>query len=278
MRPLRARTPFGWTRLSPTTLTLAALTLLGAGQSFGQPAASPTIQTLPGSRVVTFLSSTPGWFLCDSIDAPFNAVMGWPDARGLSRLSVYSKAVAGVYSYRTYRVGRADPGAGQINYALSTSGAVPAKGAAPYHVGAFNAQGTPGAITPGVVTLGSAEASGQCRWVVNTRLMGFSSRRSVLVTETQGQLTYQTFDNSALVRVINPDGVQRSTVPSLSIVGGSRSMTITQEVFTFQNAGYTYTVRVARQGQPAGASVSVSRGGKVVQQETLTGYTYAERH
>ena len=261
----------------PRRFSLSALILLGAGQSFSRPAASPTIQTLPGSRVVTFLGSTPGWFLCDSIDAPFVAVVGWPDARGLSRLSVYSKAKAGVYTFRTYRVGRAEPGAGQINYALSTSGAVPAQGAAPYHVGAFNSEGTPGAITPGVVTLDSAEASGQCRWVIDTRLLGFSSRRSFLVTETQGQLTYQTFDNSAPVRVTNPDGVQRSTVPSLKIVGGSRTMTSTQEIFTFQNAGYTYAVRVARQGRPAGASVSVSRGGKVVQTEPLTGYTYAER-
>jgi len=79
------------------------------------------------------------------------------------------------------------------------------------------------------------------------------------------------------VRVTNPDGVQRSTVPSLKIVGGSRTMTSTQEIFTFQNAGYTYTVQVARQGRPAGASVSVRRGAALVQQEALTGYTYAER-
>ena len=274
MKPCSASVRFRW----PRRFSLAALTLLGAGQSFSQSAPSPTVQTLPGSRVVTFLGSTPGWFLCDSIDAPFNAVMGWPDARDLSRLSVYSKASAGQYRFRTYRVGRADPGAGQINYALSTSGAFPAPGSAPFFVGAFNAVGTPGAITPGILTLSSAEASGQCRWVVDTRLLGFSSRRSVLVTETPGGLlTYQTFDNSAPVRVTNPDGVQRSSVPTLRIVGGSRSVTGTQEVFTFQNAGYTYTVQVARQGRPAGASVSVSRGGKLVQTETLTGYTYAVR-
>lgn len=262
----------------PRRFSLAALVLLGVGQSLGQPVASPTIQTMPGSRVVTFLGSTPGWFICDGIDTPTVSELGWPDARGQSRLSVYSKARAGVYSYRNYRVGRADPGAGQIYYALSTSGVVPATGAAPYAVGAFNTAGTPGAITPGIVTLNSAEVSGQCRWTENTRLLGFDKRRSLQVTETPGgQLTYQVWNYADPVRVTNPDGVQRSTVPSLKIVGGSRSVTATQEVFTFQNAGYTYTVRVARQGRPAGASVSVSRGAAPVQQETLIGYTYAER-
>jgi hypothetical protein len=241
-------------------------------------AASPTVQTLEQSTVVTYLGRTPGWFICDGLDTPTVSEMGWPDSRGQSRLSVYSKAEAGVYSYRNYRVGRADPGAGQINYELTSSGVAPVKGAAPYHVGAFNTAGMPGALTPGVVTLDSAEVSGQCRWTVNTRLLGFDKRRSLQVTETPGgQLSYQVWNYADPVRVTRPDGVQRSSVPSLNIVGGSKVVSGSQEIFTFQNAGYTYTVRVARQGQPAGASVTVSRGGKVVQTEALTGYTYAAR-
>ena len=47
------------------------------------------------------------------------------------------------------------------------------------------------------------------------------------------------------------------------------------ESFVFSRAGYTYTVRVARQGQPGGASLTVSRDGKLLQTEPLTGYTYA---
>jgi hypothetical protein len=257
---------------------LAALLALSAAALSRAQTNSPTVQDLGQSRVVTYLGSTPGWFICDGLDTPTVSEMGWPDSSGQSRLSVYSKASAGVYSYRNYRVGRPDPGAGQINYGLSTSGVAPARGAAPYHVGAFNTESTPGALTPGIVTLNSAEVSGQCRWTINTRLLGFDKRRSIQVTETPaGQLSYQAWNYADPVRVTNPDGVQRSSVPSLNIMGGSKVVSGSQEVFTFQNAGFTYTVRVARQGQPAGASVTVSRGGKVVQQEPLTGYTYAVR-
>lgn len=241
-------------------------------------AASPTIQTLPGSRVVTYLGSTPGWFICDSLDSPSVAEMGWPDANGRSRLSVYSKANPGQYVYRNYRVGPGDAGAGQVYYPLSPSAT--GKGE-PYAVHTFN----PGALdhpeqalTPTVVSLVSAELSGDCRWTLNTRLIGFDKLRSFMVTETPGgQLTYQTWNYADPVRKVDPDGAQRTSTPSVRVVGGSRLLSSTQESFVFQNAGYTYTVRVARQGQPAGASVTVSRGGKVLQTEPLTGYTYAVR-
>ncbi|WP_407541093.1 hypothetical protein Q0M94_06775 [Deinococcus radiomollis] len=259
-------------------LSVAACLTLGLTQS--GLAAGPTVQTLPNSSVVTTLGSTPGWFVCDSLSGPTVSVMGWPDARGLSRLTTYSKANAGQFVYRDYRVGGADVGAGQIHYPLSARG-LNAIGRVPNAVGSFNtgALGQPEqALTPNIVTLDSGETTGDCRWTLNTRLLGFDARRSFMVTEMPGgQLRYQTFDFADPVRPVQLDGVQRSSVPSLSIVGGRRTLSSTLETFTFQNAGYTYTVRVARQGQPAGASVTVSRGGQTVQTETLTGYTYAVR-
>lgn len=242
-------------------------------------AAGPTIQTLPGSRVVTYLGSTPGWFICDSLDSPSVAELGWPDANGRSRLSTYSKSNPGQYVYRNYRVGAADPGAGQVYYPLSPASPSAGGSSGPNAVHTFNpgALSDPSqALTPTVVSLTSAELSGDCRWTLGTRLLGFDKARSFMVSETPGgQLTYQTWNYADPVRKVNPDGVQRTSTPSVRVVGGSRLLSSTQETFVFQNAGYTYTVRVARQGQPAGASVTVSRGGKVLQTEPLTGYTYA---
>ncbi|WP_407569406.1 hypothetical protein [Deinococcus altitudinis] len=272
------------TERSPFASFVAACLTLSLTQT--GLAAGPTVQTLPSSRVVTTLGDTPGWFLCDSLSGPTVSVMGWPDARGLSRLTTYSKAKAGQFVYRNYRVGEADAGAGQVYYPLSASGLnvagqalesgsnVPAIGS--FNTGALDHPEQ--ALTPNIVTLNSGETTGDCRWTLNTRLLGFDARRSFMVTETPaGQLRYQTFDFADPVRPIQPDGVQRSSVPSLSIVGGSRTLSSTQETFVFQNAGYTYTVRVARQGRPAAASVTVSRGGQAVQTERLTGYTYAVR-
>ena len=264
-------------------LVLAPLT--GAASAQVQPTVQtqptvqvqPAIQTLPSSRVVTYLGQTPGWFICDGLDRPGVSVMGWPDARGRSRLTTYSKTRPGEYEYRLYRVGGADVGAGQIHYPLLPT----PSGGVPYSVGSFNTGALEHpelAITPNVVTLDSALTRGDCRWTLNTRLLGFSARRSVTVTaDPAGRLTYQSFDFVDPTRKTHPDGVQRSSVPSLSIIGGSRMLSNTQESFVFQNAGYTYTLRVARQGQPAGATLSVSRGGKLVQTELLTGYTYAVR-
>ena len=264
--------------------TLAAALLFGVAQ-----AAGPTVQTLPNSRVVTYLGTTPGWFICDDLSAPTVSVMGWPGARGLSRLTTYSKARAGQFVYRDYRVGRADVGAGQIHHPLMPGGPNTAGSGLPNNVASFNVGALPHpeqALTPNIVSLTSTEASGRCRWTLNTRLLGFGARRSLLITETPGgQLAYRTFDfaDAGKSRPVMTDETYQSSTPSLSIVGGSRTLSNAAETFVFQNAGYTYTVRVARQDQsgaprqPAGASVTVSRGGQVLQTERLTAYTYSVR-
>ncbi|ULH14787.1 hypothetical protein MF271_12425 [Deinococcus sp. KNUC1210] len=262
-------------RVPFVTTALLTLSLGAAG------AAAPTIQELPHSRVVTYLNGQPSWFVCDGIDTPTVSVLGWPDASGRSRLTTYQKSSSGTYSFQNYRVGGGDPGAGQIHYPLTLAKGSTTKSGVPYNVASFNTgvlDHPEEALTPPILGVTSAESEGQCRWVLNTRLLGFSNRRSVQITQAPGgALTYQTwnFADAANSRAVNPDGVQRSTVPSLSISGGTRLINNTQESFVFQNAGYTYTVRVARQGQPGAASITVSKGGKVLQTEPLTGYTYA---
>ena len=238
------------------------------------------VQDLPHSRAVTYLNGESAWFICDGIDTPTISVLGWPAASGRSRLSTYRRSSTGGYTFQNYRVGPGDAGAGQVHYPLTLAKGSTTPSGVPYNVASFNTgmlDQPEQALTPPILGVTSAESDGQCRWVLNTRLLGFSSRRSVQITQGSGGLTYQTwnFGDAATSRPVNPDGVQRSSVPSLSISGGLRLISNTQESFVFQNAGYTYTVRVARQGQPPAASITVSRGGKVLQTEDLTGYTYA---
>lgn len=274
---LRRAFPLLGGSLLATSLLVSLLSAPVSAQAQQAVQTRPAVQTLPSSRVVTYLGQTPGWFICDGLDRPGVSVMGWPDARGRSRLTTYSKTRPGEYEYRFYRVGGADVGAGQIHYPLLPT----PSGGAPYSVGSFNIgalEHPEQAITPNIVTLDSALTRGDCRWTLNTRLLGFSARRSVTVTaDPAGRLTYQSFNFADPTRKTQPDGAQRSSMASLSITGGRRMLSNSQESFVFENAGYTYTLRVARQGQPAGASLSVSRGGKLVQTEVLTGYTYAVR-
>ncbi|WP_425145828.1 hypothetical protein [Deinococcus sp.] len=266
--------------LRPAQLARLALCLL----TCSAPAAAltpPTIQELPHSRVVTYLDGQAGWFICDGLTSNTVSELGWPGGGGRSRLTTYSKANPGSYVYHNYAVGGGDPGAGQIHYALtpaqpSAAGTGAINNVASFNTGMLDRPG--GAITPAILSVTSAESAGDCRWVVDTRLLGFSTRRSVQITQAPGgPLTYQTwnFADAARSTPVMPDGVQRSSAPSLTISGGTRLVNNTQESFVFQNAGYTYTVRVARQGQPAAASITVGKAGKVLQVEPLTGYTYA---
>ena len=258
------------------TVRFLLLAACGGAALAASPAATTVVQELPHSRAVTYLNGQSSWFVCDGLNSPTVSVLGWPAASGRSRLTTYRKDGSGNFVYHNYSVGAGDAGAGQIHYPLRLS----AGASTSYSVGSFNTGGLDHpehALTPPILNLTSAETSTDCRWVVNTRVLGFSNRRSVMITQAPGgPLTYQTWNfGSGLSAPSMPDGVQRTSAPSLSIAGGSRLISSTQESFVFQNAGYTYTVRVARIGQPGAASVTVSRGGKVLQVEPLVGYTYA---
>lgn len=255
--------------LRRTVLLLALAGLpLGAAQDTPPAAASRTYFQLDGTY-------RPGWFVCDGLDAPAVYAVGQPDANGRALVATFSKARPGEYSYRAYMVGRADPGAGNVVYPLTARDGRPGTGG----LRAFN----PGvlaqperALTPTFTSVTLNGAAVSCRWLLGTRLLGYSSRRSVLVTEAPGGgLTYESFDFKTAAPLVESAEAQQSTVPSLRVSGGVRRLLGEGELFTFENAGYTYTVRVARAGGAPGASLTVSRGGRVLQTERLTGYTYA---
>ncbi len=66
---------------------------------------------------------------------------------------------------------------------------------------------------------------------------------------------------------MEPDGAQRTTTPTLQIVGGRESAA----GFRFENNGYAYEIAAG----PMGATVTVLKGGQQVQQESLAAWTLA---
>ena len=222
-------------------------------------APSSGLNITTGEASLTYLNTDGkygrAWFICDGLDVPSITVGGVPNAQNRARFTVYSKASPGSYAYSFYDVGGGDPGAGSIHYPLTRRGG---KVSTTDNLTLANLGGpkTPDrTFTPPFVSLTVGGERTDCRWLRGTRLMGFSKGRSFLVTQApNGALTYQTFDfgDARTARPTMPDGVQRSSTPSLTVRGGRVQTGADAETFTFQNDGYSYAVRVARLGKTPG--------------------------
>lgn len=241
----------------------------------------------PLSQSRTFLSISgkyqPIFALCDALESPNIVAVTLPDAARKAQVFTFPKNGTGSYTFQTYGLGNADPGAGNVYFALNPQGGKPMAKDAAYALRQVNPaalEDPSQALTPTWTSLKTRDLTSSCRYQTNTRLLGFSSKRTYLVTETpQGELRYQTFDfiNATHALKVETGGINRSSPPSLTLEGGSKQVTGKEQIFRFQNQGYTYTVSVARLGQNAGARVTVTKGDKTVVNEVLTGYVYSER-
>lgn len=209
------------------------------------------------------------WMLCDGLDTGRLFVVGLPDAKGQVTIASFDKANAATPTLQILLLGPPDPGAGQVYWPLTAAG----QSAGALH--AFN----PGALdqptdalTPTFTSVQLGPLQTGCRWLGRTRLMGFTARRSLLVTTApDGSLEYQTFDfsDAASAKPMPPNGAQRSTRPSLDVKGGQE----TGGGFTFANKGYSYQLSAG----PAGAQVVVGQGGKTISTEPLIAWTIAPK-
>ncbi|MFC4454366.1 hypothetical protein [Deinococcus sonorensis] len=255
--------------LRPLPLLMAAL--LGA-------ASAASVQlNLPGRQ-------DRAWLLCDSLSTPEVLVVGQPDAGGRAEITTLSKAQPGRYSYAAWRVGRPDPGAGNVYYSLTPRDGSAASSTSPDNIRLIN----PGvAANPqlysasGVPVLSSITLQGQtrrCRLAPGLRVLAVTERRSVMITQdAQGRFRYQSFDNAAFrpgdVQTTLGDSLAQSSTPSLSIVGGTRLISPAGERYTFTHQGYTYTLSL----QSSGGSLSVQRGSTPLQSEPLRAVLTGDR-
>ena len=203
------------------------------------------------------------WFVCAPIDGIDQTVVGLPNAA--SRLWIAQPLSKEPSS--AFKLGRADPGAGQIYWALSDIKT--SKEVGDLH--AFN----PAALddlklapTPTFTEIRIAGASWDCRWLVRTRLLGFSANRVIEITSSPGGgFEYQTFDyrDSAKLKRVELDGAQQTTTSSLDIKGGTGG----KGHWRFQNQGYVYEVAASA----ADARIVVTKAGKRVASEPLVAWT-----
>jgi hypothetical protein len=245
--------------MRPLLLPLAAL-------SAALPA--PPLAADPGDAV-TRIAARPareGWFVCDALAGPVAAFMGSPDADGRAVLTLLDRR-SGRFANRTLGVGRADPGAGQIHWALSEDGREVGNvhGVNP---GMIDGDGATIAPIKGL-TLG--RLSLDCRWQSHMRFLGLDARRGVVVTDEDGTLIYRSFDFGKQGAATHPDGVQASSAPTLEIRGGAQ----TADGFRFENGGTVFAIDT--RGGIGPASVHVTRAGRVVGTDALVGFSYAPR-
>ncbi len=230
--------------------------------SAGEPYAASRTYTTGGG------SARQAWIICDGLAAGQAYVVGLPNASASLTVTGYDKTSTTAPLSQNLTLGAPDPGAGQVYWPLTGPAGVAAGNLHAFNPGALTSPAD--AFTPTFTSAKIGAAQTSCRWVARTRLMGFSARRTFLITQADDRtLTYQTFDfkDAATAKPVDPDGAQRTSTPTLQIVGGHESAT----GFSFENNGYTYQVEAG----PVGATVTVLKGGQQVQQETLAAWTLA---
>jgi hypothetical protein len=229
-------------------LMAVALATTGAGSVHAETA----------SRIVA-PPARDGWFVCDAVEGLLVAFVGVPDAQRQSLVTLLDRRT-GRMDTQAYTVGRADPGAGNIFWSLSRSGREVGSihGINPRMVDGSQRLAPMRQVTIAGTTL-------DCRWVADMAFLGADARRSVMVTKGVDGLVYDSFDFAKRGARVEKAGAQSSNVPTLRIVGGRA----TADGYRFANGGYSYVI--ARNGAGP-ATLTVSKGGAVVQTERLVGY------
>lgn len=244
----------------------AALALAACGQSTAPadaPEATAAAQTVP-----------PPWFICDAIDAPVLYLFADTPDDGHVRVVKYDKATGASLGAADLDVGEGDAGAGSIYTPLTRNGAEVAV------VRQLNSGMLETPASEYTQVYSSVRYDGQdvsCRWLPRTRLMGFTGRRTIVISEDQdGDLIYTTYDfaQQAAQRPIELAENGRSTTFSLEVRDGQEQTTPQGTTFTFTAPdGHVYRVATTRGGT---GTVEVLENNRVVQNEPLTAYETGE--
>ena len=245
-----------------TAKTLAR-SLLVAGAVATAVALPLAASSAPATRTVVTVAgrAQPAWFICDTLDAPMQVVVGPRTPQGLARITLFPKSMPDRPHGADYVVGDGDPGAGQVYYALSKGGRALGNLHA-VNPGAFDAD-TPVVLPP----LSSVELEGaraQCRLIPGAVLSGFTARRSVAVIRTKAGLAYQTFDFTS----------PNAHLPSADVKAGRELRNPVGSVLRFDKAGYRYEVAVPADPRTH-ATLSVFHGGRLLQREPFLAYSAA---
>jgi hypothetical protein len=240
------------------TAIAIALALTACGQS--EP---PPLAEAPADRVA------PPWFICDAIDAPVLLVFERDETT--ARVVQYDKPNGALIQRSAYQIGREEGAAGSIYTTLIQNGAE-AGNVRQVNAGMLE---TPGAAytTPFTsVRLGDRDIS--CRWMPRTRLMGFTGRRTIVVSEDgDGDLLYHSYDfaTAAEAQPVELADDARTTTFSLEVRDGSEQVDGDGARYQFRSDVETEIVVIS--GRDGRGRVEVRRHGpNPVQSEELIAY------
>lgn len=246
-------------------LLAAVLTLSACDQPEPPTAPEPT---------ETVAAAPAPWFICDATNEPVVLVFG-AQTNGTTDVVQYDKPNGALVQRTTYTIGEGDGAAGSVYTGLMQNGADAG------HVRQINSGmlETPGsAYTPvhSSVRLGDRDLS--CRWMPRTRLMGFTGRRTIVVSEDQdGDLLYHSYDfaSAAQAQPIDVSENGRTTTFSLEARDGAETTNANGATYTFRADVETdIIVSVGRDGR---GSVEVRRHGPdPVQTEDLIAFVQGD--
>ena len=228
----------------------------------GQPAEPP-----PAQEESVFVRVPPPWFICDAINIPAVFVLDrtGPDVR----IAEYAKADGSIVQRNGYSVGVEEGAAGSVNIELYRDGG--SDGAARYtNPGMLETPGS--AYTARFIALQLDGRDIQCRWTPRTRVLAFTTRRSIVVREdAAGALSYSAYNFADAGNQRATDGAEnaRTTAASLELENGAAAQTPQASTYTFETQGFRYVLSLNRDGT---GSLDVTRDGAPLQSEPLIGY------
>ncbi|MGD9980415.1 MAG: hypothetical protein AB7H66_16130 [Hyphomonadaceae bacterium] len=244
-------------------MRLTVLAIAFALAACGRSEPPPPLAEAPADRIA------PPWFICDAIDAP--VLLVFQRDGSTARVAQYDKPSGALGQRTEYQIGAEEGAAGSIYTALTQNGADAG------HVHQINAGvlETPGAAYTPVyssVRLGEREIS--CRWLPRTRLMGFTGRRTIVVSEDgDGDLIYHSYDfaTAADAQQVELADNARTTTFSLEVRDGGEHVDAEGARYQFQADVETEIIVVS--GRDGRGRVEVRRHGpSPVQSEDLIAY------
>jgi hypothetical protein len=216
------------------------------------------------------IAAAPPWLICDAVEAPVLLVFG-AQANGVTEVVQYDKPNGALIQRTSYTIGDAEGAAGSVYTTLLQNGAEAG------HVRQVNSgmlENPGSAFTPAYTSVRIGERDIACRWMPRTRLMGFTGRRTIVVSEDQdGDLLYHSYDfaGAAEANAIEVSENGRTTTFSLEARDGQETTDANGARYTFQADVETeIIVSAPRNGT---ATVEVRRHGpNPVQTEDLIAY------
>lgn len=221
-------------------MRIAVLALALALAACGQTGAPPP--PLPEQT-----AAAAPWLICDATDAP--VLLVFEREGDVARMTEYEKPSGALARRADYRIGEEEGAVGSVHVALLQDGA-DVGAVSRLNPGMLDAPAS--AYTPPFSSVRIGERRISCRWLPRTRLMGFTGRRTIIVSEDgDGDLIYTSYDFAAAAEApqveLGENG--QTTTFSLEVRNGAETVSAEATRFVFQaDAETEIAVIVPRDG------------------------------